>query len=95
MRVDFSGLQAQGNNHRGKAATAAQEFEGVLLSSLLSELESSFQLPGAESEDSVGDSIRGLGIQQLGEVWANRGGIGIGRMILAQIEPEESARKPL
>lgn len=76
-----------------KARKASTEFEGVLLSSLLSQLQTSFQLPGIESEDPAGDTMRNIGMQELGKVWANSGGIGLARMVLKQIVPHSSHAK--
>lgn len=73
---------------QSRASKAAREFEGILLSSMLSQLAEAFEVPGAEGQDSTSESIRGLGLQQLGQVWSEAGGIGLARMILRQIKPE-------
>ncbi len=73
---------------QSRASKAAREFEGILLSSMLSQLAEAFEVPGAEGQDSASESIRGLGLQQLGQVWSEAGGIGLAGMILRQIKPE-------
>jgi hypothetical protein len=88
-------LRVNRSDTYGKAAKAAREFEGVLLSNLLSQLQTTFQVPGTESEDPSGDSIRGIGLQELGEVWAKSGGIGLGRMILEHIAPPRNTEPSL
>jgi Rod binding domain-containing protein len=72
--------------HDPQAEKAAREFEGVLLSSLLSQLQESMKVPGAEEEDSANGSMRDMALQALGATWADSGGIGLSRIVLQQLE---------
>lgn len=79
---------------KAKAEKAAQDFEAILLGSLLQSLQKSFAGP---SEDApVGsDSYAAMGTQALASAMSAHGGIGIARMILHQWQqtkvPELSA----
>jgi Rod binding domain-containing protein len=79
---------------KAKAEKAAQDFESVLLASLLQSLQESFA-PSSE-EDSAGSSHYSLmATQALASALSAHGGIGIGGMILRQWQqtkvPEVSA----
>jgi len=81
---------------RVKAEKAAQDFESVLLSSLLESLQKSFA--GNSDDSSPGsDNYAVMGTQALASAMSAQGGIGIARMILHQWEqtkvPGLSARE--
>lgn len=66
-----------------KAEKAAQDFEAVLLTSLLDSLQKSFA--GTADESSAGsDSYAAMGTQALASAISAHGGIGIAGMILRQ-----------
>jgi len=66
-----------------KAEKAAQDFEAVLLGSLLESLQKSFA--GASQDMPVGsDNFAAMGTQALAAAMSAHGGIGIARMILHQ-----------
>ena len=66
-----------------KAEKAAQDFEGVLLGSLLESLQKTFAgTPGGDSSEN--NSYAAMGAQALASTMAARGGIGIAQMILRQ-----------
>jgi peptidoglycan hydrolase FlgJ len=66
---------------RAKAKNAAQDFEAVLLGSLMDSLQKTFS--GKTNEASAGASNYGfMGAQALASTVAARGGIGIAEMIL-------------
>jgi Rod binding domain-containing protein len=68
---------------KAKAEKAAQDFEAVLLGSLLDSLQKTFA--GAPEDDSSGSGNYALmGTQALASAMAARGGIGIARLILQQ-----------
>ena len=68
------------------AAKAAQDFESLLIGSLLRSLESSFEtLPGGEVKDVGSDDYRYMATQALSNALAERGGLGIARQILAHL----------
>jgi Rod binding domain-containing protein len=70
------------------ASKAAREFEGILLSSLLSQLQESFKIPGADEEAGDQETMRSMGLQALGVAWAESGGIGFARIIAGQLNRE-------
>ena len=68
-----------------KLRRAAQEFEGELLSCLLGPMERAFS--GLSDLGSAGSDQYGyLGIQALAAALARTGGIGVGELVLAQIQ---------
>jgi len=78
----------QASNGDGKIEKSAQEFESMLLSTWLTQAESSMAtVPGAEDdEDAAGrDQMMSLGVQSLANSMAASGGIGIGKMIAAAL----------
>lgn len=70
-----------------KLATAAKQFETVLLSQWLQDAESSFaSVPGADSDTDAGsDQLKGLATQQLATSFAASGGIGISKLVLGAL----------
>ena len=80
--------------HR-KLVKAAQEFEGILISQLLGDFKGGLSAPGEESSLAASDSLNSLAIQSLSEALARRGGLGIGRLLIHQLEPAVTQRKPL
>ena len=80
---------------QARAEKAAQDFEAVLLGSLLESLQKSF---AGDSEDrSSGDNYAVMRTQALASAMSAQGGLGIARMILRQWQqtkvPELSASK--
>lgn len=70
----------------GKTEKAAQDFEAVLLGSLLESVEKTFS--GFGDDAPLGSSDYSyMGVQALASGLAANGGIGIARMILKQLEP--------
>jgi Rod binding domain-containing protein len=83
--VNSSGLQAEKTNPGSriqKLTKAAQEFEGVLLSSWLEEVQKSSLDPSDAGQDAGSETLRSLGTQAVAQAWAQRGGLGIARMIV-------------
>ena len=66
-----------------KAEKAAQDFEAVLLSSLLESLQKSFA-GNAEDASAGSDNYAAMGTQALASALSTRGGLGIAQMILRQ-----------
>ena len=79
----LSSLPAGPPAARVKAQKAAQDFESVLLASLLESLQRSFA-GNAESGSPGSDNYALMGTQALASAMSSQGGIGIGRMILRQ-----------
>jgi len=65
-----------------KLTKAAQEFEGVLLSSWLQEMLKSSLDPSDAAQDAGSGTLRSLGTQAVAQALAQRGGLGIARMIV-------------
>jgi Rod binding domain-containing protein len=80
---------------RTKIHKAGQDFESLLLGQWLQQAEDSFgKLPGGdedEGEDSGSSSMQGIAMQSLGQAMTASGGIGISRMITAQLEQKAAA----
>ncbi len=65
---------------------AACEFEALLLQNLLEKMKQSF-VGQEDSQDAAHDTINNLGTQAVAGALVARGGIGIARMLLHQLEP--------
>jgi Rod binding domain-containing protein len=65
-----------------KLSKAAQEFEGILLSSWLSEVQKSSLDPSDGGQDAGSETFRSLGNQAVALALAQRGGVGIAQMIV-------------
>jgi len=72
--------------HR-KLRKAAQEFEGMLMQQLLGDFKVGFSTLGGETPMAGTDSLNSLAIQALSTALAKRGGLGIGNMLIHQLEP--------
>jgi len=80
--------------HARKITKAAQEFEAVLLNTLLGPLQHTFSsLPGKEA-DAIADNYHSLGMQTLASNLAAKGGVGIAAMIIKSLsKPDASAQE--
>jgi Rod binding domain-containing protein len=74
--------QAHAGSQIQKLTKAAQEFEGVLLSTLLEEFQKSSLDPSDASQGAGAETLRSLGTQAVAQALAARGGLGIARMIV-------------
>jgi Rod binding domain-containing protein len=74
---------------QSKLRKAAQDFESVLLGTLLEQMEQAVQ---DESSDSGTGNMTSLGTEQIARAWAQRGGIGMGKVILPYLQ--EQANSP-
>jgi Rod binding domain-containing protein len=72
--------------HR-KLRKAAQEFESILISQLLGDFKSGFSSLTGDAPLAGSDTLNTLAIQSLSSALAARGGLGIGNMVLHQLEP--------
>jgi Rod binding domain-containing protein len=80
-----SGLQAEKANPGSriqKLTKVAQEFEGILLSSLLEEVQKGSLDPSGAGQAAGSETLRSLGTQAVAQALAERGGVGIARMIV-------------
>src|SRR5712671_5261936 len=83
LAFDITHLAAARPAGKVKAEKAAQDFEAVLLGSLLESLQKSFA--GPSEDTTVGsDNYAAMGTQALAAAMSAHGGIGIARMILHQ-----------
>lgn len=82
------------NSDHTKAARAAQQFEGILLSNVLNKLEETLSsIPGDDpDQDSSSQSYREFSIQTLSTALAPRGPLGIAHMILPYLERANSSQ---
>lgn len=71
-----------------KLRQAAQDFESVLLGTLLEKMEQAVE---DESSDSADCDMKSLGVEYLAKAWAQRGGIGIAKMIMPYLEKQATA----
>jgi Rod binding domain-containing protein len=79
------GLEAEKANPGSriqKLTKAAREFEGILLSTLLEEVQKSSLDPSDAGQEAGSETLRSLGTQALAQALADRGGLGIARMII-------------
>ena len=80
----------------GKIDKSAKDFESILLGTWLKEAEASFgSLPGGDDEgdaDVGKEQFDGIAMQSLGGSMTASGGIGIAKMISAQLHKTEDAR---
>jgi Rod binding domain-containing protein len=70
-----------------KLRKAAQEFEGILISQLWGEFQTSLSSLSGDAPLVGSDTLNSLAIQTLSTALAGRGGLGIGRMLVHQLEP--------
>jgi Rod binding domain-containing protein len=74
--------KAEPGSRLQKLTKAAQDFEGVLLSSWLEEVQKS-SLDSSDAGQAAGsETLRSLGTQAVAQALAERGGLGIARMIV-------------
>ena len=74
-----------------KLTKVAQEFEGILLSSWLEEAQKSSLDSSDASQDAGSETLRSLGTQAVAQALAQRGGLGIARMIVHHFAPTLSS----
>ena len=82
---------AQAAQASSKLPKSAQEFEAILPQSWLEKMNQSFVGSG-ESQDAAHDTLSSLGTQAAASALAARGGIGIARMLVRQLQPKGDAR---
>jgi len=70
-----------------KLEKAAQEFEGMLISQLLGDFTSGLTSLSGDAPLSGSETLNSLAVQTLSSAMAGRGGFGIGRMLVHQLEP--------
>jgi Rod binding domain-containing protein len=86
-RPQAAGGGAQETPAHRKLVKAAQEFEGILISQLLGDFKEGLSSLGGDSALAGSDGLNSLAVQSLSEALARRGGLGIGQMLIHQLEP--------
>jgi Rod binding domain-containing protein len=66
---------------------AAQEFESILISQLLGKFDMGFSPLAGDSPTAGSETLNSLAVQTLSGAMASRGGFGIGKMLVHQLEP--------
>jgi len=84
---DVAAKSALESPDRRKLRKAAQEFEGLLLAELWKESGSDISAPFGESSSAESESMNSLAIETMSAALAQRGGLGIARMLIHQLEP--------
>lgn len=91
-KIDFmnpaSAEPAANGPAQHKIAKAAQDFEGMLLSSLWKSMGE--DMKGSLEDDSTNSSYTDMGLQAVGSAMAKSGGMGIGRMLLKALEKQQA-----
>lgn len=87
--VRKEGAQPSAN---GRLRKAVQEFEALLLAQCLEKLQESVKLETEGSDPGAG-TLSGLGTQAVASALASRGGLGLGELMLRQLEKHEIAPK--
>jgi Rod binding domain-containing protein len=72
--------------HR-KLRKAAQDFEAILISELWEHFQSSFSSLSGDAPPAGSDTLSSLALQAMSAGLAQRGGFGIARMLVRQLEP--------
>ena len=71
-----------------KLDKAAQEFEAILIQSWLEKMNVNF-LGSPDGQDPAHDTVSSLGTQAIATALSARGGIGIARMLVRQVQARE------
>ena len=74
-----------------KLKRAAAEFESILMSTFWKSMKESFGAPEDESSDPAHGTLEDFGMQAMCEALGKAGGLGIGSLILKQLEPKLKA----
>lgn len=70
-----------------KLCKAAQDFEGMLISQLLGDFTTGFSSLSGDAPMAGSETLNALAVQTLSSAMASRGGFGIGKMLVHQLEP--------
>lgn len=74
-----------------KLRKAAAEFESILLSSFWKSMKESFASPDDDGSDPAHETLEDWGIQAMTDAVGKAGGLGIGKLILKDLEPQLAA----
>lgn len=84
---------AHSNTNCSKLAHAAGQFEALLLGEMLKSAASDGWMGG--SEDQSGSSLSEMAQEQFAQALADSGGLGIARMITAEVRPDAKPSTPV
>jgi Rod binding domain-containing protein len=96
--IDLSNLTGTGHTSIGSDADgpaqnkinkAAEEFEGMLISSLWKSMGE--DMKDSSDTDSINSSFTDMGLQAVSSAMAKSGGIGVGRILLKALEKQQAA----
>jgi Rod binding domain-containing protein len=77
-----------------KLKKAAGDFESILLASLWKSMKESFKEPKDNDSDAASGTIDDWGIEVMSGAVGKAGGLGIGNMIIKQLEPAAAGQSP-
>ncbi len=77
-----------------KLKKAAGDFESILLASLWKSMKESFKDPKDNDSDAASGTIDDWGIEVMSGAVGKAGGLGIGNMIIKQLEPAAAGQSP-
>ena len=80
--------RADASSRIQKLKKVAQDFEGILLASLLDEVQKGSLDPSQASAGAGSETLRSLGAQAVAQALAERGGVGIAHMIVNHFSPK-------
>jgi Rod binding domain-containing protein len=83
--VNSAGAPPETPAHK-KLRKAAQDFEGILISQLLGDFKMGSSSLTGDAPLAGSDTLNSLAIQTLSAALASRGGLGIGQMLVHQLE---------
>ncbi len=86
QQVNAAGSVPETAAHK-KLAKAAQEFEGMLIAQLLGNITSGLSSISADAPLAGSDALNSLAVQTLSTAMASRGGFGMAKMLVHQLEP--------
>ena len=92
QQIDAAGSRAETPKHKD-LRKAAQEFEGILISQLLRDFKMGSTTFAGDAPLAGSDTLNSLAIQTLSEAMARRGGLGIGQLLVHQLEPSVGRAK--
>jgi Rod binding domain-containing protein len=74
-----------------RAAKAAREFEGLLLANWLQSVEEGIKAFAGDDDDSGSDTMGAVGVQAVAKGIAERGGIGLAKMLLDHLPAPDNS----
>jgi Rod binding domain-containing protein len=93
LRLDVPAAILDGTANRDrlegrKLREAAEQFESVLIASMLEKFEAMAEIPGAEA-DAGGGTMHAIGVQALAGKLTESGGLGIAKLLIEKLGPSE------